>query len=200
MVLLSPTSGFKNTATINLFFLRCILAILLFTAITSCTNDLRDVMALPKTKLSPSQVGDTVTMLYTDSAKLKIMVSANRMLIFTDNVSEPFTILPKGVFVTFFDEAEKVSATLKANYGVRYENSKRMEVKYAVEVINAEGTKLETERLVWDENTKRIYTDAFVRITTATEIIMGKGMESNQDFSKYELKQVTGQIQLKNDE
>ena len=200
MVLLSPTSGFKNTATINLFFLRCILAILLFTAITSCTNDLRDVMALPKTKLSPNQVGDTVTMLYTDSAKLKIMVSANRMLIFTDNVSEPFTILPKGVFVTFFDEAEKVSATLKANYGVRYENSKRMEVKYAVEVINAEGTKLETERLVWDENTKRIYTDAFVRITTATEIIMGKGMESNQDFSKYELKQVTGQIQLKNDE
>lgn len=173
---------------------------LLFSAVTSCTNDLRDVMALPKTKLSPNQVGDTVTMLYTDSAKLKIMVSANRMLIFTDNVSEPFTLLPKGVFVTFFDEAEKVSATLKANYGVRYENSKRMEVKYAVEVINAEGTKLETERLVWDEFTKRIYTDAFVRITTATEIIMGKGMESNQDFSKYELKQVTGQIQLKNDE
>lgn len=180
--------------------MRCILVVLLYSAVSSCTNDLRDVMALPKTKLSPNQVGDTVTMLYTDSAKLKIMVSANRMLIFTDNVSEPFTILPKGVFVTFFDETEKVSATLKANYGVRYENSKRMEVKYAVEVINAEGTKLETERLVWDELTKRIYTDAFVRITTATEIIMGKGMESNQDFSKYELKQVTGQIQLKNDE
>lgn len=156
---------------------------------------------MPKTQLSPSQVGDTVTMLYTDSARLKIMVAANRMLVFTDNVSEPFTILPKGVFVTFFDEKETVSATLKANYGVRYENSKRMEVKYAVEVINiAEGTKLETERLVWDEISKRIYTDAFVRITTATEIIMGKGMESNQDFSRYELKQVTGQIQLKNDE
>ncbi len=199
MVSPSPISGSKNTDTIKLLLLRCILALLLCMTFTSCTNDLRDVMALPKTQLSPNQVGDTVTMLYTDSAKLKIMVSANRMLVFTDNVSEPFTILPKGVFVTFFDEAEKVSATLKANYGVRYENSKRMEVKYAVEVVNAEGTKLETERLVWDETTRRIYTDAFVRITTATEIIMGKGMESNQDFSKYELKQVTGQIQLKND-
>lgn len=199
MVSPSPISGSKNTDTIKLLLLRCILALLLCMTFTSCTNDLRDVMALPKTQLSPNQVGDTVTMLYTDSAKLKIMVSANRMLVFTDNVSEPFTILPKGVFVTFFDEAEKVSATLKANYGVRYENSKRMEVKYAVEVVNAEGTKLESERLVWDETTRRIYTDAFVRITTATEIIMGKGMESNQDFSKYELKQVTGQIQLKND-
>ncbi|HQQ94569.1 MAG TPA: LPS export ABC transporter periplasmic protein LptC [Bacteroidia bacterium] len=166
----------------------------------SCTNDLRDVMALPGTKLSPSQIGDSVTVLYTDSAKLKIMLKANRMLVFTNHVSEPFTILPKMVYVTFFDDKEKVTATLKANYGIRYENSQRMEARYGVEVVNTLGTKLETERLVWDQNKKRIYTDAFVKITTANEIIMGKGMESNQDFSKYEIKQVTGQIQIKDNE
>jgi LPS export ABC transporter protein LptC len=166
----------------------------------SCTNDLKDVMALPKNKLSPSQVGDSITMLYTDSAQLKIMIKANRMLLFNKNVSEPFTVLPKGVFVTFFNDEEKVSATLKANYGVRYDLSKRMEVKYAVEVVNKDGVKLETEKLIWNELTKKIYTDAFVKITTAKEIIMGKGMVSNQDFSKYELKQVTGIIQIKSDE
>ena len=157
-------------------------------------------MALPKNKLSPSQVGDSITMLYTDSAQLKIMIKANRMLLFNKNVSEPFTVLPKGVFVTFFNDEEKVSATLKANYGVRYDLSKRMEVKYAVEVVNKDGVKLETEKLIWNELTKKIYTDAFVKITTAKEIIMGKGMVSNQDFSKYELKEVTGIIQIKNDE
>jgi len=78
--------------------------------------------------------------------------------------------------------------------------SKRMEAKYAVEVVNKTGEKLETERLIWDEQNKRIYTDAFVKITTATEVIRGKGMESNQDFTKYQIKQVTGTIQLKNDE
>jgi LPS export ABC transporter protein LptC len=154
-------------------------------------------MKLPRNKLSPSQVGDSVTMLYTDSAQLKIMLKANRMLMFSKNVSEPFTVLPKGVFVTFFDEEEKISATLKANYGVRYDITKRMEVKYAVEVVNKNGEKLETEKLIWNELTKKIYTDAFVKITTDKEIIMGKGMESNQDFTKYELKQVTGTIQLK---
>ena len=167
--------------------------------LTSCTNDLKDVMALPRNELSPSQVGDSVTMLYTDSTMLKIMVKANRMLIFDKNVKEPLTILPKGVFVTFFDENEKVSATLKANYGIRYDLSKKMEAKYAVEVVNKNGEKLETEKLIWDERNKRIYTDAFVKITTGKEIIMGKGMESNQDFTKYEIKKVTGQIQLKND-
>jgi LPS export ABC transporter protein LptC len=166
----------------------------------ACTNDLKDVMALPKNNLSPSQVGDTVTMLYTDSSQLKIMLKANRMLVFNKNVSEPFTVLPRGVFVTFFDEDEKISATLKANFGVHYDLSNRMEVKYAVEVVNKDGVKLETEKLIWDGVTKKIYTDAHVKITTAKEIIMGQGMVSNQDFTKYELKKVTGTIQLKNDE
>lgn len=204
LILVSPflTDGSRNTVTIkqkmsSKFILPFVL---LFALLQSCTNDLKDVMALPSTKLSPSQVGDSVTLLYTDSAMLKIMLQANRMLVFTKDVSEPFTILPKGVYVTFFNNEENVSATLKANYGVRYENSQRMEARYAVEVVNAEGTKLETERLVWDQSSRRIYTDAFVKITTADEIIMGKGMESNQDFSRYELKQVTGQIQLKQDD
>ena len=166
----------------------------------SCTNDLKDVMALPRNQLSPSQVGDSVTLLYTDSARLKIMLKANRMLLFNKNVKEPLTILPKGLFVTFFDEKENVSATLKANYGIRYDYSRRMEARYAVEVINVNGEKLETEKLIWDELGKRIFTDAFVTITTGKEVIMGQGMESNQDFTKYEIKKVTGTIQLKNDE
>lgn len=175
-----------------------LLFFLFVAALYSCTNDMKEVMTLPENKLRPSQIGDSVTMLYTDSSQLKIMLKANRMLMFDKNVTEPFTVMPKGVFVTFFNEDEKVSATLKANYGVRYNTSKRMEARYAVEVVNKEGTKLETEKLVWNEAKQRIYTDAPVKITTATEIIMGQGMESNQDFTQYELKKVTGTIQLKN--
>ena len=166
----------------------------------SCTNDLKDVMALPTNKLSASQVGDSVTMLYTDSAQLKIVLTANRLLLFNKNVTEPFTVLPKGFFVTFFDEEEKISTTLRANYGVRYDITKRMEAKYKVEVVNKKGEKLETERLVWDEANKKIYTDAPIKITTPTQVITGKGLNSNQDFTKYEIKEVTGIIKLKNNE
>lgn len=154
-------------------------------------------MAIPGNKLSASQTGDSVTILYTDSALLKIMVKANRLLIFEKNVSEPFTVMPKGVFVTFFDPEEKISSTLRANYGIRYEHSKRMEVKYAVEMVNKEGNKLNTEHLIWDEQKKTIYTKADIKITTATEIIFGKGFTSNQDFTKYEINEVTGTLKLK---
>ena len=161
---------------------------------------MKEVMILPKKELRPSQVGDSVTLLYSDSTQLKVVLKANRMLIFNKNVTEPYTLLPKGLFVTFFDDQEKVSATLKANYGIRYDIKKQMEVKYAVELINKDGTKLETEKLIWNEVTQRIYTDVFVKITNRKEIIMGTGMESNQDFTKYEIKHVTGQILINTDE
>ena len=80
----------------------------------SCTNDMKEVMILPKKELRPSQIGDSVTLLYSDSTQLKVVLKANRMLIFNKNVTEPYTLLPKGLFVTFFDDQEKVSATLKA--------------------------------------------------------------------------------------
>ena len=161
---------------------------------------MKEVMTLPKKELRPSQIGDSVTLLYSDSTQLKVVLKANRMLIFNKNVTEPYTLLPKGLFVTFFDDQEKVSATLKANYGIRYDIKKQMEVKYAVELINKDGTKLETEKLIWNEVTQRIYTDVFVKITNRKEIIMGTGMESNQDFTKYEIKHVTGQILINTDE
>ncbi len=181
--------------------LKYLLAVCLSVAfLPSCTNDLKDVMAIPSNKLSPSQTADTVTVIYTDSAQLKIVLKANRLIQFDRNVSEPFTILPKGVYVTFFDDEEKISSTLKSNYAIRYEKSKRMEAKYAVEVVNKNGDKLETEKLIWDEANHRIYTDAFVKITTATQIITGKGLESNEDFSRYSIKQVQATIQLVNEE
>ncbi|MBK6986188.1 MAG: LPS export ABC transporter periplasmic protein LptC [Bacteroidetes bacterium] len=47
---------------------------------------------------------------------------------------------------------------------------------------------------------KKITSDAFVKITTAKEIIMGKGLEANQDFTQYEIKEVTGTIRIEDKE
>jgi len=82
-------------------------------------------MSIPRNKLSPSQTADTVSMIYTDSAQLKVVIKANRLIQFDKNVSEPFTILSNGVNVTFFDEDEKVSSTLRANYVMSFQNAWR---------------------------------------------------------------------------
>jgi LPS export ABC transporter protein LptC len=166
--------------------------------LASCQNKRSDIMALGKPKMEASQKGKGITMIYTDSAKLKMVMKAGVMLTYDRNVKEPFTLMPNGISMSFYNADEKQEATLKANYGVHYPQRKRMEVKYNVVVLNKNGETLNTEHLIWDERTKRIYSDAFVKITTGKEIIMGKGFESNEDLTQYQIKEVTGTIQLNN--
>ena len=182
-------SAFKNIA--QLFFI-----IVFVFAISSCQTNRDEIMALGKKVAMPSLTGKGVTMLYSDSTVLKIKLITPQMLKYEKDVKEPITIMPKGLFVIFYDQNGKESTTLKSDYGVRYENSKRMEVKYNVEVVNVNGEKLNTEHLIWDEEKKKITSDDFVKITTAKEIIMGKGLEANQDFTQYEIKEVSGTIRV----
>lgn len=155
-------------------------------------------MALALPKVSPTQQGKGITMIYSDSARLKMVMKAPQMLTYDKNVKEPFTLLPSGLTMGFYTRDEKLEATLSANYGIHYPQRKRMEVKYNVVVVNKNGETLNTEHLIWDEATKKIHSDAFVKITTAKEIIMGNGFESNEDLTQYQIKDVTGTIQLDN--
>lgn len=162
----------------------------------SCQNNRNEVMAFGKKDKRASQTGKGITMLYTDSTLLRVKLEAPEMEIYDRDVEEKTTVMPKGVFVVFYNDEGKESTTLKADYGIRYEASKRMEVKYNVEVVNENGEKLNTEHLIWDEQTKKIRTDAFVKITTAREIIMGKGLEANQDFTQYQITEITGTLRV----
>lgn len=157
-------------------------------------------MALAMPKIFPTQQGTGITMVYTDSARLKMVMKAGKMLTFDKNVKEPFTLMQEGISMGFYSKTEKLEATLSANYGIHYPRRKRLEVKYNVVVVNKNGETLNTEHLIWDEMTKKISSDAFVKITTGKEIIMGKGFESNEDLTQYQIKEVTGTIQLNNEE
>ena len=49
----------------------------------------------------------------------------------------------------------------------------------------------------WDEEKKIIYSNTFVKIATADEIIYGNGMEASENFSDYTIKHITGKIKVK---
>ena len=173
---------------------------LLIIALNSCQNNRNEVLAIGKKTILPSQTGKDITLLYSDSAIIKIKLQAPQMLVYDKNVKRPVSIMPKGFFIIFYNNEGEQTTTLKANYGIRYEDTKRMDAKYNVEVVNEHGDKLNTEHLVWDEQQKKITSDAFVKITTAREIIMGNGLEANQDFSRYEIKEITGTVRLNENE
>ena len=67
-------------------------------------------------------------------------------------------------------------------------------------VLNPDGDRLNTEKLIWNKKTKKIHTDEPVQITTAEEVIFGKGLIAEQDFSKYQIKDITGVINIEDEE
>jgi LPS export ABC transporter protein LptC len=143
----------------------------------------------------PSESATNIEILYSDSGKVKTKISAPIMNKYYD-IDTPYLEMPNGIKVIFFNDSLRENSRLTANYAIRYDKKNMMEARSNVIVVNEKGEQLNTERLIWDENTEKISTPDFVKITTKDEIIMGKGLESNQTFTKYHILNVTGTFPL----
>ena len=64
--------------------------------------------------------------------------------------------------------------------------------------MTEKGDILNTEQMFWNTKEHVIYSDKFVKITTASQIIMGYGFESDERMSKYEIRRPSGQIEVDN--
>ena len=147
-------------------------------------------------KIMPSETSVNLNLLYTDSGKMQFRLKAPSMEHYVIGVKDPYSEFPKGVYIEYYDDLNRVKTILKSNYAIRYDNSKKMEARYKVEVVNENGEVLKTEKIIWDEEINKIFTDEYVEIKTKKEVIKGKGMEANQDFSQWEIKEVSGSIPI----
>jgi LPS export ABC transporter protein LptC len=180
-----------------------VLAVLTATFFQSCENDVAVVNTITSAtkKEAPIESSKNVTFYYSDSARIRSCLKSPQIDHYLGK--KPYYEMVKGLDVVFYDQNRKEQTKLTANYGIGYDNGENenkmsvMEAKGNVIVINEKGDKLNTEHLVWNSQTKKIYTNEFVKITTKDEVIWGNGLEANEDFSEYEIKQVKGQIGLK---
>ena len=168
------------------------------TFFAGCENDIEKVKLVTDRTETPGETSNGLIILYSDSARIKVKVKTPTLDRYTGE--NPKTILPEGVFVEFYDSFQRISSTLSSKYAIRYDNEHKMEAKNDVVVINAKGERLNTEHLIWDENSARIFSDAAVTITTPDKVIMGDGFEANQDFTQYRIFKMKGTITLNNNE
>ena len=134
--------------------------------------------------------------MYSDSAHVRARLTTPRL----DHYSgeRPYVELPEGLSLVFYNENLKITSRLTANYAISYEDIGKLEARGDVVLINEIGEKLNTEHLIWEEKSNKIYSDEFVKITTADEILMGEGFESNQEFTNFKIKHIKGTISIKN--
>ena len=88
---------------------------------------------------------------------------------------------------------------MTAEYGISYMDDKKVIVRNNVEILNIKGETLNTEELIWDQQSGVIRTDKFVKITGEDQITTGTGLVSNQAFTDWEIINYSGTINLPND-
>ena len=158
----------------------------------SCVNEESEVEKLADETLIPVESTYDSEIFFTENAELKVKAFAPEMHRYVDDVL--YNEMPKGVDIVFYDSASEEGSHLTANYAIDRITSNIMEAKNDVVIVNSEGEQLNTEHLIWDRNTQRIYSEVFVKITTDDEIIMGEGFESNETFTKYKILKPRGTI------
>lgn len=169
---------------------------LLFSVLILSCNDDEEAKKIIQKPSFATETGEGVTLTYTDSGMVKAKIKATLMQHFSLS-AKPYIFMPKGVSGTFFDNNKNASSFAYADIGIYYDKEKYLVMKQNVKLINVKGDTLSTEYLVWDEVKEKIYTDKFVKITTADQLIYGDGLVSNQNFTEYRITNVKGNIKLK---
>ena len=115
-------------------------------------------------------------------------------------VSEDVVEVRAGFELFIGGNAANHEAHMTADWATLDEKNLRLIAKHAVTLENAEGDVLETEYLVWSEDSNRVWTNRPVTIRTADGVIYGEGLESDARFETYRIIKPRGEMVLEGTE
>jgi LPS export ABC transporter protein LptC len=163
----------------------------LLVAFTSC----RESVDPEQLKVYDGPINSSVNtfIVQSDSAIVRTEIIAARSLEFQNGNQE----FPEGIEIKFYTKEGILESTMEADRGyfIREENLYRGEGNVRIENLLKEQS-LKTEEIFWNRSKKKIYTEKFVTIREKETQFNGNGMEADDSFSNYKLKQVTGVTQL----
>ncbi len=160
----------------------------------SCQNEIAEIRAITDANNLPIQTSIKAEYNFSEKGKLKNKLIANQIDQFQGD--ENYIEASGGFTMIFFDSLEKEQARLSAQRGKYIEKEKSMKAWDNVVLMNINGEKVETEELIFKQDSNRIYTNKYVTITSKQGILHGNGMESNDSFTKYRIIKPIGDFLL----
>lgn len=165
----------------------------LFGFLAACSNRKSEIDALTSDAAVQEDRAKGVTIIYSKGGQVAARLFATTF-IHNETARPPYIDLKDGIRAEFYGDSLHLNNTLTASSGRWYEREGNIVLRDSVQIINDKGDRLNTNELIWNEKLQQFFTDKPVKITTATQIISGIGMESNQDFSWYRIKNITGAV------
>jgi len=160
---------------------------------SACENSLNDIQKIAsKEEDKPISRSTGVDVIYSDSAKVKAHMTAPLMIEYADT-PKPYKEMPKGVKILFYDADLKESGNIVSDYAVQRDKENIIEFRKNVVATNAQGQIFKSEELIYDMNTKKMYSTKAVEIVSPNgDVVDGIGFDSNETFFPWHMVQMTG--------
>ena len=169
----------------------------------ACSNSDAEVSDVQAEETSPIQTVFNGTFRYSELGVIKYELEANEMRREergNAEVSEDIVEVRGGFELFIGGDSSKHDAHMTADWATLDEKSLRLVAKHAVTLENAEGDVLETEYLVWSEDSDRVWTNRPVTIYTSNGVIYGEGLDSDARFETYRIIKPRGEMVLEGTE
>jgi LPS export ABC transporter protein LptC len=169
--------------------------------LTGCENDIERINLLTDDQEIPVVKGTNITVIYSDSAKVKVQILAPAYLKML-HVERPYDEFPEGLEVFFFNDSMEIESEIRADYTIYYPEERLWHATGNVVAQRLDnGDALNTEELFWDEEKELIYSDTYTKIQNEDGIFYGKrGFESHQNLTNWQLKGTSGTVNVQNEE
>ncbi|MFO7371313.1 MAG: LPS export ABC transporter periplasmic protein LptC [Bacteroidales bacterium] len=181
----------------NVLLVRLLILLAIIWQVTACKNDIETVNALTSELELPDLSGYNIELTFTDSGMLKGRITAPEVHQYL-RVEEPYYEFPKGMKTVFYDVSGQPKSFIQAKYAIFYENRQLWEARNQVVAESpAEGKKLETEHMFWNQREKIVYSENFTKMTNPNGVFTGEfGFEAREDLSHWELKGLKGKVNV----
>jgi len=158
-----------------------------------CENKIEEIKAFYSAENLPILEARNFETLFTDSGQVRFLLKAPKLLRFEDD-GRNYIEFPEGMELVKFDANRNVISSITADYAKQFIAEDKWEAKNNVVATNAQGDTLKTEHLIWEEKKEIIYTEDFVKIIRADQIITGIGFTSDQKLQNWKIKNPKGTI------
>lgn len=132
-----------------------------------------------------------VSTMISDSGRISYKIIADEWRVF-DKRNPPHWAFEKGVYLEKYDKEMNVEATIKCDTAYYYSEQKIWKLVSNVNIKNSKDERFFTDLLFWNQETQKIYSDAYIKIEQADQITEGYGFSANQNLTLWQINNTKG--------
>jgi LPS export ABC transporter protein LptC len=171
-------------------FLKKGFLVLAVTLFFSCDDGSSILKQINQFNENPVGIAYDIRMTYTDSAKVKAILTAPINLDYT-HLSFKYSEFPEGLKIIFYNDNNEEN-TVVADYGILYNQTRIVDLQGNVVLLSNSGSRLETSQMYWDSEKEWLFTEQPFTFKSENEDMAATRLDTNKEFSKFQTGKLTG--------